>query len=142
APYCWTEIDLGRSDSYGYRSLSGGIDGEQTLRPTHQPTPTKLLAMERFAQEAAGYVVRRDLAPGAEPLLLTTVTAETVDEAAIRAEIAALHLRILGVVVTSDSLEVGEMYGLFTASAARGDTTAAWKLVISSLLRDPRILFY
>ncbi len=142
APSCVEQVDLARSDDYGFRSLAGGIDGEATLRPTHQPTPTRLLAMARHAEEAAGYAVSQELVAGAERRLFAAVTLDTTEESAVRQEIASLHARVLGLAVATDSPDVDEMYTLFSSALARGDTVTAWSLVVSTLLRDPRMLFY
>ncbi|MEQ1508695.1 MAG: hypothetical protein ABMB14_41090, partial [Myxococcota bacterium] len=39
------EVDLALTDRYGYRSILGGLDGWNTIRPVHQPTATRELTL-------------------------------------------------------------------------------------------------
>mgnify|MGYP002085229183 CR=1 FL=1 len=56
-------------------------------------------------------------------------------------QIAALFLRILGEDAGPD--EVATMYGLWAAATARtGDPRDGWKVVVSALLQDPKMVFY
>jgi hypothetical protein len=142
-PYCWREADLTISDQDGFRSMAGGVDGAQVLVATHQPTPTKLLVLERLSAEAAGAVVDTDFAlPAAERHLLGMVEPDTADETAVRAQIVWLHERILGRAVASDSLDADELFGLFEQARAESGVPTAWKVVIATLLQDPDLLFY
>lgn len=142
---CWGEVDLMRSDLFGYRAMFGGITGYFVTRPTHTSTPTKELAGQAFAFEAAGYVVDRDLA---EPdpsrrKLLHLVSPTTTDEPTVRAQLEALHLRMHGTFVDPAGPEVDASYGLFAAALDRGEPVhAAWKLTLSALLLDPALFFY
>lgn len=141
---CWGETDLMTTDRYGYRAMFGGVDGLQVTSPIHGATPTKMMVMDTFGSEAAGFVVDNDFAAAAASRrLLTLVEADVRDEAAIRAQLVPLHERILGEAVTADSPEVDETWNLFAAGLAAGDTPAdAWKLVLSAMFQDPRVLFY
>lgn len=141
---CWGVVDLARSDLYGFRAMAGGIDGIQQTTPVHTPTPTRQLVMDRFASEAAGFVVDADFAlPAAERRLLTGVEADDTDEAPVRAQLVALELRILTEVVPSDGPEVDAAYTLFTSVLATGASPLdAWKLVLVALLTDPQMVVY
>jgi hypothetical protein len=142
-PYCWREADLTISDEDGFRSMAGGVDGSQVLVATHQPTPIKLLVLERLSAEAAGAVVDSDFAlPAAERRLLGQVEPDTLDETAVRGQIAWLHERILGRAVATDSTDVDELFGLFDSARTETDAPSAWKVVIATLLPDPDLLFY
>lgn len=142
--HCWNTLDLLNSDLYGFRSMQGGIDSYTVVHPTHTATPTKVLAMQMAANEAAGWVVPRDFAaPAADRHLLGLVEATTTDEAAVRAQIAWLHKRILGEIAPTDGDVVDATYGLWAAEHTRtGDPIAAWKLVVAALLQDPAMVFY
>jgi hypothetical protein len=156
---CFGTTDVANNDLNGYRTMMGGIDGYQTTRPTHTPIPTKILAMSRFAEEAAGYVVPRDFDEPDPSLrhLLTLVERDTTDEALVRQQIAALHLRILGERVAVDDPEVDASYALwlYGAEAPCGDGDAdgypdvclhtpeeAWKLLLAAFFQDVRMMFY
>lgn len=142
---CWGEVDLSNSDLYGFRAMSGGIDGYWAVRPTHQSTPVKLLVTGQIAANAAGWVVDEDFAqpdPAARRLL-TLVAPDTTDEEAIRAQLAELHRRILVEPVAPDGPEVDASFELFSAAlASRDDPAAAWKVTLIGLLQDVRMLWY
>ena len=139
---CLGEVDLAATDTMGFRSMAGGMDGYRVTLPTTTTTPTKVLTLSRWAAEAAGHVVDADLG-GSSPRLLTEVSASDTSESAVRDQLATLHLRILGDRVDADSGEVDESWELFEAGlSSRGDAEGAWKLVLSGMLQDPRILLY
>lgn len=141
---CWGTLDLQNSDLYGFRSLEGGVDSVTVNHPTHTATPTKVLAMRRLANEAAGWVVDADF--GATPdhrWLLWGVEPDTVAPGAVRAELAWLHLRILAEYAEPDGPVVGATYGLWTeALGGSGSPAHAWKVVIAALLQDARMIYY
>jgi hypothetical protein len=144
---CWGEVDLSDSDVFGYRAMAGGVDGKVILAPTRTVTPTKTLVMAQLAENAAGFVVDRDLATGTPPgerKLLLQVDGNELTESTIRAQIAWLHARILGEVVAADSPEVDDSYALFRYGTGSGASSPpqGWKLLISALLQDPRMMFF
>ncbi|MFT4623629.1 MAG: hypothetical protein ACI8PZ_002285 [Myxococcota bacterium] len=142
---CWGEVDLLRSDRFGFRTLAGGVDGFYNTTPTHDPTPMRELVLSRVAFEAAGFVVPRDLSepdPGARRLL-TQVEADTTDEPTIRAQLADLHVRILGTLAEPDDAAVDASWALWSDTlAVHGSPTVAWQLTLGALLQDPRVMFY
>ena len=124
---CWDQVNLANTDLHGFRTISGGMDGMQVLRPVNTPTPTKLLAMSRIASEAAAY--------GVDQGRFSTPT----EDDQIREQLTTLHREILGEV----DPDIAETLALFTAARARhGDPEAAWKLTISALLQDVGVMFY
>ncbi|MBX2796457.1 MAG: DUF1585 domain-containing protein [Myxococcales bacterium] len=141
---CWGAVDLLNTDWFGVRSMMGGIDGYTVTHATHTPTPTQQLALRVVAQEAAGSVVDADFAlPAEQRRLLTAVEPTDSDPSVVRAQLARLHLRILGEVVRTDGPEVALTYGLWSDAAARSNSVpTAWKVVISALLRDPHMVLY
>ncbi len=141
---CWETIDLSDSDLYGFRAMAGGVDGQVVTRPIHTATPTKMLAIEALASDAAGFVVSADFAAAAsERRLLGLVEAGTTDEAAIRAQLVALHAAVLGERVGAAGPEVDLSYALWaTAFAAHADAPDAWRVTLIGLLQDPRMLLY
>ena len=144
-PICWGEVDLLRSDRFGFRTLAGGVDGFYNTTPKHDPTPMRELTLSRAAFEAAGYVVPRDLSepdPGARRLL-TQVEADTTDPDTIRAQLADLHVRVLGTLAEPTDPEVEASYLLWSDTLARhGEPATAWMLTLGALLQDPRVMFY
>ncbi len=141
---CWGAVDLSDSDLYGFRAMAGGVDGVTVTRATHTATPTKMLVMGALAEDAAAFVVDADLAGAAsDRKLLNLVESGTADETSIRAQLAALHLELLGEFTTPDSEAVTLSYTLWTAAHAEsGDPVAAWKITLAGLLQDPRMMFF
>ena len=141
---CWNDVDLLNSDLFGFRSMQGGIDGYTVTHPTHTATPTKLLSMAMAADEAAGWVVENDFnVPPESRKLLALVEVATTDEAVIRDQLAWLHKRILGEMVGPNDPAVDLSYGLWADSFDRnGDALTAWKMTLSALMQDPRMVFY
>jgi hypothetical protein len=140
---CWGAVNLLTSDVYGLRSMMGGIDSWTVTTPTHTPTPTKLLATSKLADEAAGYVVMTDFSsPPIERRLLSSVEADTLDENAVRAQLVSLLWRVLAQEASPDSELVTDLYGLWSAATTRSDPREGWRVVISALLQDPQLVFY
>ncbi len=141
---CWENTNLANTDRFGYRAMFGGVDGLQVTAAIIGATPTKMMVMETMGSEAAGYVVAQDFAvPAASRRLLVLVEVTTVDEISVRAQLAALHLRIFGESVSPDSPEVALSWELFSATLAVGSAPeSAWKVVLTAFFQDPRMLFY
>ncbi|MEQ1568019.1 MAG: hypothetical protein ABMA64_20435 [Myxococcota bacterium] len=141
---CWGTVDLTNSDVYGFRSMMGGIDSWTVTHPTHTPTPTQVMAVGLVADEAAGFVVEHDFAVAAgERRLLGGVEADTTDEAAVRAQIAALALRMFGREWAVGGEDASGAYALWKVASDRaGDPAEGWRVVISALLQDPELVFY
>jgi hypothetical protein len=142
---CWGEVDLMRSDRFGYRAMAGGIDGFAITQPIHGPTPPRELVWERFAAEASGYVASRDLAEpdrGARRLL-TRVDAEDSAPAAVANQISALYPRILGRFAAADDGDVQDLAGLWADKYARSaDPVASWAIVLTAMFVDPDAVFF
>jgi len=143
-PTCWDTVNLMRSDLYGFRVMSGGIDSLQVTVPAHSPMPTLPMVLERFSSEAAATVVAGDFATSGDArILFSADIALGASEAEVRAELVALHLRILGEAVATDSAAVDASWELFSGAVAlTGDEARAWTLVVSALMQDPRMVFY
>ena len=139
----WGVVDLTQSDRYGFRAMTGGIDSLYVLSPVHTAQPIKTIFMGRLGEEAAGWVVDHDFQlPAEERRLLTLVEPTDVDEGLIRAQLQALHLAILSEALPIDDLEIDATWDLFSGALARGTPESAWKLTISVLLQDPRMVYY
>jgi hypothetical protein len=139
---CWGEVDLGRTNLYGYHSLAGGIDGLVRTAPTHTAMPTRSLSFTRLASEAAGFVVDSDLATDvkSDRRLLRLIDAGDTSELAVRTQIADLYARTQTQHQTADTVD--DAYGLFADALARSGEDHAWKLVIAALLNDPMLVYY
>jgi Protein of unknown function (DUF1585)/Protein of unknown function (DUF1592) len=134
-----------QSDMVGFRVLAGGIDSYFVTLPSHTYNAVSSLVLRRLATEAAGFVVTADFAKPnrANRKLLTLVDATTRDEAEIRAQLAALHLRIYGTIDDAGGEEVGLTYALFADSLAAGENVAtAWKTTLTAMLQDARVAYF
>lgn len=128
---CWGEVDLSDSDVFGYRAMAGGIDGKVVTRPTRTFTPTRSLVYAQLAANAAGFVVERELALPASQRSLLGLAEDP------RSQLVALHDVLYGEVVEPMGPEV-EADLLLLGS---GDATG-WKLVLTAMLQDPRLLMF
>jgi len=141
---CWGTVDLSVSDRYGFRTMAGGIDGYYTVRPTHVPTPVKLLVNSQLSFEAAAWVVDADapLDPQ-DRRVFWDVDPSSVDETAARAQLATLHARLFGE-LELQSEEIDASWELFSSmlGVTGGDANRAWKLTLGTLLQDPRMFWY
>ncbi|MCY1005825.1 hypothetical protein OV079_09650 [Nannocystis pusilla] len=135
------EFPLLNSDGWGYRAMAGGIDGYSITQPTWTFNPTRTLVVQALASEAAGYVVDRDFATAekANRKLLGLVD-EDAETAAVRAQIAELHARVLGELVAPDSAEVDESFALW--SAVSGVARQRWKILLTAMFQDNRVVFF
>ena len=134
------------TDTYGLRTLAGGIDGGFVTAPAPDVNATMSLVYERLAQAASFYVVKGDKADPENALLFTeigfTESPETNLEA-MTAQLQALHFRLFGTRVTADGPEVEANLELWSdIFEAEGDPAAAWAGLLSVLLRDPEFLLY
>jgi len=138
--------DLLGSDTYGVRTLAGGVDGVYATRPADQPTATSMLVLERVAQAAAWHGTEHDRDNPEAARLFThirfTETPESGRDAMV-AQIQALHLRLFGARIAADGPEVEANLALWDdLYAIERDRTAAWAGLLSVLLRDPQLLIY
>ncbi len=137
--------NLLQSDMIGFRVLAGGIDSYFVTLPSHTYNATSSLVLRRLATEAAGYVVTADFgkADRGARKLLQKVDASTTDAAAIRAQLAELHLLIYGAADAADSAEVALSYQLFSDTlAATGSVPHAWKTTLAAMLQDLRVAYF
>jgi len=144
----WTYADyeMMETDTYGLRTLAGGVDGVFVTAPAEEPMATLALSVERLAQAAAWHAVEHDRGAPDEALLFTRVrfteTTDT-DPDLIAAQISDLHLRLFGAEVATDGPEVEANLDLWEALyALDGSPDDAWAGLLSVLLRDPDFLFY
>jgi hypothetical protein len=144
--FTYAGYDLLGSDTYGVRTLAGGVDGVYATKPADQPTATASLVLERVGQAAAWYVAEHDRDNPDAPTLFTAIDfSETPDSdrEAMVAQLQLLHLRLFGDRVAADGQEVEANLALWEELYdAEGDRVAAWADLLSVLFRDPRFLFY
>lgn len=144
--FSYAGYDMLGTDTYGLRTLAGGVDGQFVTSPADAPTATLVLVQERLAEAAAAHVVGADRADPAAARLFTEIrfseTPSTDRDAMVR-QIQVLHLRLFADHVAADGPEVAanlelwqELYDL------EHDPASAWAGVLTVLLRDPLFLVY
>jgi hypothetical protein len=142
----WTWVSFGfdqlHNDTFGYRMLANGVDGEHVTRMAQDPTITWSLVSARAAEAAAHTAVEHDLVNGTSPrqLLQSVTLASTPDGAEFQAELAALHWRLLARRATADDLLA--LTTLWSALEPTGGAKGAWKGVLAALLQHPEFLSY
>ncbi len=125
-----------------HRVLGGGTDDVTVLERNRSPGLGLQVLLAWAARTGAGQAVDLDLdRPLAERQLITVEPGG--DEAARRANLAALIGRFLSEPTEADSPEVDRLLALWQASGGEtGDETAAWTTVIEALIRHPATVLY
>jgi hypothetical protein len=145
----WGEIghvDLMSDGFFGFDVLAGGIDGNSVTRPSHTMSATVTLVLRGLAAHAAPFVVDSDLGepdPSARRLLRRVSAGET-GEAAVRAQIAELSIRLYGQFLSPEAPEVTDGWELFRGAleGSGGDIAHAWTTTLYAMLQDIRIAYY
>lgn len=144
-PECWGTVDLSTSDLYGFRAMSGGVDGFKVTHPMHTVTPTKVLATGVLAQDAAAFVVANDLPlPPDQRRLLGDVDLAATSEDAVRAQLVTLLDRVLGLEVGPRDPTVDAYLDLWNTlhDSRPAEPDAPWVVVLAAMFQDPGMVFY
>jgi hypothetical protein len=139
----WTyeNFDQLSNDDYGYRVLSGGVDGYAVGKAQSEPGITWALVVKRLAQAAGDNVVATELEADGDRRLFTEVTLDDrPGDDAFTAELKQLHWRMFGRRATDERLAADE--ALWTEVEAADGAAAAWATLVSALLRDPEFVGY
>lgn len=139
------DVDLGADALRGWVLLWGGIDGPYIANPTHASSTTSALILEAYAAFAAAHVVSDDLSEPdlSKRHLLRWVEADTADEQLVRLQLAKLHARILGEMVSDGDGALDASYDLFASALAAGGSPArAWTAIVYAMLSDERLEYY
>jgi hypothetical protein len=137
------DLELLGDGFIGYAVLGGGTDGKFVTQPARTATTTSQLVLGDLAARAAGYVVEADAVAAPADRRLLGTSPDDAGEAAVRAELARLHLRLFAETVAPESDEVNESWQLFAdALALGGEPRRAWKVVLAAMLQDARIAYY
>ena len=133
------ESELLRSPPPGLLVAAGGVDGVEMTRASRVPNVPMLLIQERLAEAAASHVITQEEQElGSSPLLEGDEFSAEPSLSTLR----RLRLAILGDPAPADedlSLDQQLWQDAYDLS---GSTAIAWQALLSSLLRDPDLLFY
>ena len=139
--WTWDGYDMLGNDTYGFRVLAGGVDGETVTSAQADAGMTMVLVLQRVSEGAAAYAVETELEGGGEPRLFTQVTLDSrPGDADFTAQLDELHARLYGDAPDADRRAEDE--ALWSAIEAQSGAAEAWKGLVSALLRDPRFLGY
>jgi hypothetical protein len=141
-PFVVGPFDYLDDDYVGYRVLAGGIDSFNVTSPVHTMTATSSLVVGKLAYDAAEYVVAHDAAAPADGrTLFTAADVTSTDDASVRAELALLHARIFGELVTPDAVD-DELAVFRGVLAGGGDAARAWVITLTAMLSDLRAVYF
>ena len=165
--YDWRgpNTNRGLTDQTTYNLFYGGIDSNEIVTRTTQPTALMIAIQERIANQAACQNVALDFnRPQASRVLFPNVTINDVPDngagtAAIRSNIQHLHKHLLGEEIANNDPEIDRAYQLFIAVRNEGNTGLSnacrnggitsdasrtvrpWMAVVSYMLSDYKFLF-
>lgn len=123
-------VRFGTSDEYGFRSLLGGINGWDSIRPDHHPMPTRELAIAWAASEAAAHAVDEGTWPPGGVV---------AGEGAVREALTAMHRSLLAELEP----DIEPSFALWQQSLLlTGDPVRAWKVVLTAMLMDNHVVVY
>jgi hypothetical protein len=143
-PFVVGPIDFLDDDYMGFRVLAGGIDSFYVTQPVHTMSATSSLVVRKLAYDAAKWVVIHDaIAPADRRALFTVSDPTATDDASVRAELALLHGRIFGELVSPDDDALDDELAVFRGVLATGgDARRAWIITLTAMLSDLRAVYY
>ena len=143
--FAYYGYDMMTTDTYGLRTLAGGVDGSYVTAPATNPTSTMLLVQERLAEAAASFAVSQALL-GQPPTILQNIgffETPSTDYDRFVEHIQMLHLAIFGNRIAADGPEVEANIELWNQLLeVDGSITTAWEGLLSVLFRDPDFMVY
>jgi hypothetical protein len=139
----WTRshADVMWNDSYGLRTLVGGVDGIQVTEAQQDPSLTGVLVTKRLAQAAANHVVQHDLDnPQAPTLLQGEWLASGPGESTFDQALQELALLLWSQEMGQES---AAQYAAFFAQVEQAsDRQQAWTSLTAAMIRDPKFWSY
>jgi|GEM_PF-1439260 len=128
-----------------YRLLGGGTDDSAILVRNPDPNVGHVVLMTWVARRVVDDTLTVELGRDAGARRLFTVVAPddtTVSSADVRAQLVALHTRMLSQPVATDAIEVDELVDLFEAAGGTADPLSGWAVVLHALIRHPAAVLY
>jgi hypothetical protein len=152
-------VPLLTSREAGFKIILGGIDGETVTKRSYSFNASVALVQRKVAALAAAYVVENDLTlPDGQRKLLNGVTGTEdpdLHDAALRTLVARIARRLYGqrFDINSDQIDVWvQLYGLLHDDRTQGGSEEnevpgtpgerAWRGLLTTMLRSPRLLLY
>lgn len=139
----WTRshADVMWNDSYGLRTLVGGVDGIQVTEAQQDPSLTGVLVTKRLAQAAANHVVQHDLDnPQAPTLLQGEWLASGPGESTFDQALQELALLLWSQEMGQES--AAQYAAFFEQVEQASDRQQAWTSLTAAMIRDPKFWSY
>jgi len=136
--WTWDGFDQLDNDTYGYRSLAGGVDGAYITAPQDSPGMTWALVVQRLAEAATGYDLRDGL--GSSGLLAGVSEEARPGDVAFDDALDQLHWRLYG--VRADETWRAAITSLWELAESDAGVSEAWRVVVVAMLRDPAFVGY
>lgn len=131
-------FDQLHNDIEGYRVLAGGVDGYAVTSPQTKPGLPWSAVVKRSAQVAAAKVVEQGTR--GEGLLANAPLEEGSASADFEPAVQALFWRLTAIELEAE--ELAELASLWDSVAEESGAVAAWEVLVTVFLRDPRFLTY
>lgn len=140
ASFQWEQegFDQLHNDIEGYRVLAGGVDGYAVTSPQTKPGLPWSAVVKRSAQVAAAKIVEQ--AGRGEGLLSEAPLQEGSASEDFEPAVSALFWRLTATEL--EASELAELTSLWDAVAEESGAEAAWEVLVTVFLRDPRFLTY
>jgi len=140
--WTWAGYDQMTNDAYGYRVMSGGVDGTYVTRISEVTNLTSLVVIKRLAEAGADTAVSRELEDGgARALFPEALTLDHIPgDPAFDEALEALHWRLLAQRPEADRLTA--LSALWETIEGLDGADEAWRGVVTALLRDPDFVSY
>ncbi len=140
AAFSWTHqgFDQLHNDQEGFRVLAGGVDGYAVTSPQTAPGLPWAVVAKRSAQIAAAQIVEQ--AARGEGLIQGAPIAEGTASPEFGPTLRSLFWRLTAMKLAD--AELAELASLWDAVQAESGAEAAWEVVVTVMLRDPRFLTY
>ena len=140
ASFQWEQagFDQLHNDIQGYRVLAGGVDGYAVTSPQTKPGLPWSAVVKRTAQVAAAKIIEQ--ADRGDGLLYDAPLQQGSASADFGPAVSALFWRLTALEL--QDAEITELGLLWEAVAQESGPQAAWEVLVTVMLRDPRFLTY
>lgn len=139
---CHGPVEYALADVFGFRTMLGGLDGRALTAPEPGALPTRELTIQWLADEASDFAVHHASEPESAASHLFPNGFPT-EEAAVRQQLAWMHLVVLSQVETPESDVVSHSTDLWKdIYAATQSATDTWRAVLSAFLQDHRMVVF
>lgn len=134
-------FDQFQNDLYGYRTLLGGFDGQQTKQRSNNPSLTQQLSIKRLAQATSQHLIEQHWNGDSVPLFANFTLVETSENDPEFSEIITqIHWMLFSTPPTQERIELDKEY--FALVKEEHNIKQAWLALVSVALRDPNFWTY